>query len=183
LNSSIGDADEEIVTLPETPTSPVKPSSPNKRHRPEESNGRLSSKKPSFGRENSNTLLSSGDSSPDPESPENRKPKTSNGSAEKVPPKTYPKPDWYLKARKQSPVLVGPLLSPERVKVVVSSLPSPQKVTATNHEILQVTQMPTLQKITSNNHQDESVKACLIIAMIILDNFVHLLLRTNILCF
>jgi hypothetical protein len=90
-----GDPDEEIVTLPETPTSPVKPSSPYKRHRLEEANGKAS-KKAAFGKE---TLLSSGDSSPDPDSPENQKLK--NGSGEKVPPKTFPKPDWYLRARSQ----------------------------------------------------------------------------------
>jgi hypothetical protein len=130
------------VTLPETPTTPSKPSSPFKRHRSEDANG-TSVKKAAFGKE---TLLSSGESSPDPDSPENRKLKnggtTGNGtgSGGKVPPKTYPKPEWYLKARKNS-MSPPPLLSPERVKVVVSSLPSPQKVTSTSmtsHEIIQV---------------------------------------------
>lgn len=149
------------MTLAETPTSPIKPSSPFKRHRPEERpNGRQQSKKPSFGRE-TNTLLSSGDSSPDPDSPENRR---LSGSGEKVPPKTYPKPEWYVKARKLSPVSAGaPLLSPERVKVVVSSLPSPQKVSATNHDMVVVSSLPSPQKITSTNHNNSvNCSLCLI---------------------
>ena len=143
-----GDVDEEIVTLPETPTNPTKPSSPFKRHRSEDANG-TSVKKAAFAKET--TLLSSGESSPDPDSPENRKLKNGGGpgTGGKIPPKTYPKPEWYLKARKNS-MSPPPLLSPERVKVVVSSLPSPQKVTATtvtSHEIFHVS--PTATTATS----------------------------------
>jgi len=150
------------VTLPETPTGPPKPSSPFKRHRSEDANG-TSVKKAAFAKET--TLLSSGESSPDPDSPENRKLKNGGvpGTGGKIPPKTYPKPEWYLKARKNSRS-PPPLLSPERVKVVVSSLPSPQKVTSTtvtSHEIFQVspTTIPPTStsptKRVNTSHEDD----------------------------
>ena len=152
-----GDVDEEIVTLPETPTNPTKPSSPFKRHRPEDANG-TSVKKAAFAKET--TLLSSGESSPDPDSPENRKLKNGGtpGTGGKIPPKTYPKPEWYLKARKNSMSPPPPLLSPERVKVVVSSLPSPQKVTATtvtSHEIFQVSPTATTTRQVDVSQEDD----------------------------
>jgi hypothetical protein len=92
-----------------------------------------------------------GDSSPDPDSLENRKLEI----GEKIPPKTYPKPDWYLRARKQSPGSgVAPLLSPERVKVVVSSLPCPQKVSTTNHDMVIISSLPSPQKVTETTRHE-----------------------------
>ena len=152
--SLTGDVDEEIVTLPETPTTPIKPSSPFKRHIPEDSNG-TSSKKAK-----ETTLLSSGESSPDPDSAENRKLKNGSGagSPEKIPPKTYPKPDWYLKSRKSSMSPPPPLLSPERVKVVVSSLPSPQKVTSTSTTSHDVAPLNVARNAESNHHDEPLVR-------------------------
>lgn len=45
-----------------------------------------------------------------------------SSAGEKIPPKTLPKPEWYLRARKNSPGATPPLLSPERVKVINSTL-------------------------------------------------------------